>query len=191
MATEDGECVANKVRLMRNFGFAGYDNVIYPGTNGKMTEICAAMGLTNLESLDEFVAHNRENYLTYSKHLAGDAKVKLIEYDEFEQCNYQYIVMEVLDPDPTLRIALCNVFMVRGVLARRYSWPGVHRMQPYRSLYPHAGLVLPRTQAVADRVIVLPTGSAVDSTDVARVCDVILDVWWQRVTERETGRRTH
>ena len=34
--------VANKLRLMRNFGFSGYDNVIYPGTNGKMTEIAAA-----------------------------------------------------------------------------------------------------------------------------------------------------
>jgi len=30
------ELHAEKTRLMRNFGFAGYDNVIYPGTNGKM-----------------------------------------------------------------------------------------------------------------------------------------------------------
>ena len=46
---------------MRNFGFSGYDRVIYPGTNGKMTEIAAAMGLTNLEDLPDFVATNRRN----------------------------------------------------------------------------------------------------------------------------------
>ena len=36
---------------MRNFGFSGFDNVIYPGTNGKMTEICVAMGLVNLDHI--------------------------------------------------------------------------------------------------------------------------------------------
>ena len=43
----DNEDLAAKMRLMKNFGFSGYDNVIYPGTNGKMTEMAAAMGLVN------------------------------------------------------------------------------------------------------------------------------------------------
>ena len=47
IVTNDDD-LAEQARLMRNFGFSGYDNVIYPGTNGKMPEICAAMGLTNL-----------------------------------------------------------------------------------------------------------------------------------------------
>jgi len=42
--------VAAAVRLMRNFGFTGYDDVVSVGTNGKMSEISAAMGLTGLES---------------------------------------------------------------------------------------------------------------------------------------------
>ena len=55
MVTNDDELAA-RLRLMRNFGFEGYDEVGYIGTNGKMTEIAAAMGLTSLESLDEFIA---------------------------------------------------------------------------------------------------------------------------------------
>ena len=47
--TTNDDDLANTMRLMRNFGFAGLDNVIHPGTNGKMTEICAAMGLVNLD----------------------------------------------------------------------------------------------------------------------------------------------
>src|SRR5580704_11466195 len=50
--------LAQKMRLMRNFGFAGLDRVIYVGTNGKMSELSAAMGLTSLESVGEFVAAN-------------------------------------------------------------------------------------------------------------------------------------
>lgn len=42
------DVLAEKIRLMRNFGFSGFDNVIHPGTNGKLTEVNAAMGLTNL-----------------------------------------------------------------------------------------------------------------------------------------------
>jgi dTDP-4-amino-4,6-dideoxygalactose transaminase len=43
--------LADKMRLMKNFGFAGYDKVLDIGTNGKMSEVSAAMGLTSLESL--------------------------------------------------------------------------------------------------------------------------------------------
>ena len=46
------------------------------------------------------------------------------------------------------------------ILARRYFWPGCHNMQPYRSCYPHAGLVLPVTNAISERVLVLPTGTS-------------------------------
>ena len=56
---------------MRNFGFAGYDEVVHVGTNGKMSEVAAAMGLTSLESLDEFVAVNRRNYEAYRAALGG------------------------------------------------------------------------------------------------------------------------
>ncbi len=63
---------------MRNFGFAGYDNVIYIGTNGKMNEISAAMGLTSLESLEEFIQVNRRNYKEYRRQLAGIPGLSLI-----------------------------------------------------------------------------------------------------------------
>ncbi len=50
VATNDDD-LAEKLRLMRNFGFAGYDRVVYLGINGKLSEIHAAMGLTSLEDL--------------------------------------------------------------------------------------------------------------------------------------------
>jgi hypothetical protein len=58
-------------------------------------------------------------------------------------------------------------------LARRYFWPGCHRMEPYRSHFPHAGLLLPHTEEVARRVLVLPTGTAVGPEEIAGVCGII------------------
>ena len=73
VVTNDDDLAA-KIRLMTNFGFAGYDNVIYVGTNGKMPEVSAAMGLTGLESLDEFIAANRRNHAAYRAGLLGSAR---------------------------------------------------------------------------------------------------------------------
>lgn len=173
IVTNDSELDA-KVRLMKNFGFAGYDNVIYLGTNGKMNEVCGAMGLTGLESMSDFVAANRRNYHQYEQELAGVPGVRLLRFDESERCNFQYVVVEVDAQAASItRDRLLQVLHTENVLARRYFFPGCHRMQPYRSFFPHANLLLPQTERVAAGVLVLPTGTAVGTDQVAGVCRVI------------------
>jgi dTDP-4-amino-4,6-dideoxygalactose transaminase len=173
VATND-DGLAEKMRLMRNFGFRGNDNVIYIGTNGKMTEVCAAMGLTSLESVDEFVAINRRNYQTYRRELDGIPGVRLMAYDEGERTNYQYVVVEVDERESSLgRDELVQVLTAENVLARRYFFPGAHRMEPYRSYFPHASLTLPETEKVCRRVMVLPSGTSVDEPKIALICQVI------------------
>jgi len=170
----DNDELAAKIRLMKNFGFAGYDEVIYVGTNGKMTEICAAMGLTNLESLEEFAAVNRRNYEAYRLGLSGIPGLSLIGYDHSEKYNYQYIVVEVEEVKTGLsRDELVRVLHAENVLARRYFYPGCHRMEPYRSHYPHARLLLPETEKLAQRVLILPTGTAVSPTEIKEVCAIL------------------
>ncbi|HTM94941.1 MAG TPA: DegT/DnrJ/EryC1/StrS family aminotransferase, partial [Croceibacterium sp.] len=75
------DALAETMRLMRNFGFAGFDNVIHPGTNGKMPEINAAMGLVNLDSLADFVASNKVRYDDYARALGAIDGVRLLAYD--------------------------------------------------------------------------------------------------------------
>ena len=168
------DALAAKIRLMRNFGFAGYDNVAYIGTNGKMSEICAAMGLTGLENLDECIAINYRNYKEYQHELADVPGVHLLTYDEREKCNYQYVVVEI-DENVTeiSRDKVMDILWSENVLARRYFYPGCHRMEPYRSYFPHAGLLLPETERLAARVLVLPTGTAVSSSAIRTICAIV------------------
>lgn len=171
--TNDRE-LAGKIRLMKNFGFNGYDNVTYIGTNGKMTEVCAAMGLTGLESLDEFIAINYKNYKKYQEELSKIPGVALLTYDEGEKNNYQYIVVEI---DETVaginRDMMVKILHADNILARRYFYPGCHRMEPYRSYFPHAAMLLPNTERILKRVISLPTGTAVGPEEIARICHII------------------
>lgn len=177
--TTNNDDLANTMRLMRNFGFAGVDNVIHPGTNGKMTEICAAMGLVNLDFVPAVIEANRSNYAAYVAALNTIDGLSVLPIDVREKRNYQYVVLEVSSDFSVSRDVIIDALHAENILARRYFWPGCHQMKPYRELYPHAGLMLPNTQAVADRVIVLPTGTTLppEVPEIIRdVCVVLRDL---------------
>ncbi len=173
IALDDDE-LAERIRLMHNFGFRGLDNVIYLGVNGKMSEASAAMGLTSLESLSTFVAVNRAHYHAYRAGLAAIPGLQLLTYDERESHNYQYVVVEIDEEAAGIsRDRLVELLHAERVRARRYFYPACHKMEPYRSYFPHAGLLLPQTERLTQRVMTLPTGTAVTPDDVACICDVI------------------
>jgi dTDP-4-amino-4,6-dideoxygalactose transaminase len=173
ITTNDDE-LAQKIRLMTNFGFSGLDNVIHLGTNGKMTEVCAAMGLTNLEGIEDLVAINKRNYEAYRSGLADIPGLSLMPYNTREHCNFQYMVVEVEEAIAGVsRDSLIESLHAHNVLARKYFWPGCHRMEPYRSLQPNAHLLLPETERLAAKVIVLPTGQAVDEDTIHQIAGII------------------
>jgi dTDP-4-amino-4,6-dideoxygalactose transaminase len=169
----DDAALAERMRFMRNFGFAGYDDVVSVGTNGKMTEVCAAMGLTSIEAMGEFVACNRANHDAYGRGLVPIPGISLLPYDDGERSNYQYVVVEVDESAAGLsRDEMVELLFGEGVLARRYFHPGCHRMEAFRALVPE-GLQLPATEAVAERVMLLPTGTSVGGEAIEAICALL------------------
>jgi dTDP-4-amino-4,6-dideoxygalactose transaminase len=73
-----------------------------------------------------------------------------------------------------------------NVLARRYFYPGCHQMEPYRSYFPHARLMLPNTERLVRRVITLPTGTAVGLEEINRICEIIKFAvnHWKDISEK-------
>ena len=171
--TTNDDALADTLRLMRNFGFKGYDNVVHPGTNGKMIEACAAMGLANLDGFDAIVAANRRNHAAYKQALAGVPGISVLDYDAAERNSHHYVVVEVGKDCAATRDELLAALHAENVLARKYFWPGSHMMQPYRDLFPHAGMMLPHTHAVAERVIVLPNGISLADGAIDAIAGVV------------------
>ncbi|GHA08341.1 dTDP-4-dehydro-6-deoxyglucose aminotransferase [Arenicella chitinivorans] len=173
VTTNDSELAA-RLRLMRNFGFEGEDAVSYIGTNGKMAEINAAMGLTNFEQVDAFINVNKENYQAYQAGLRDVSGVRLIDFDENELNNYQYVIIEIdAKRAGRTRDELKRFLSEHGVVARRYFYPGCHRMEPYRSLYPQAGENLPATEAFSEVMLAMPTGTQITTDEVSQICETI------------------
>lgn len=168
----DDDALADRLRLARNFGFAGVDHVVALGTNAKMNEFNAAMGLGSLDAMPAIVAHNERMDAAYRRELAGVPHVSVLAPPPGVTTNRQYVVLDVFDPaQPDLRDLVLAALQAEQVLARRYFWPGVHRFAPYRDRpeVPH----LPVTERVSSGILVLPTGTAVDEEDVATIASIL------------------
>jgi dTDP-4-amino-4,6-dideoxygalactose transaminase len=166
--------LARRLRLMINFGFAGYDSVVSLGTNGKMSEMAAAMGLASLERVEDIIAVNRRNHERYLAALAQVPGISVVAFDQCDRRNFQYVVVDVDAARAGLtRDELIELLWAEGVHARRYFFPGCHRMAPYAAEARWRTAHLPHTERLTSRLLTLPTGTAVAADDIDTVADVI------------------
>lgn len=171
VATSDPE-LADRLRLARNFGFAGYDRVEQLGINAKMPEVSAAMGLCSLEARGDVLARNTENRAAYADGLAGLPGVRLVGRGRNDAHNDQYVVLEIDAAGAGIdRDLLIEVLWAENVRARRYFTPGCHRVAPYVEENPSRSL--PVTERLCDTVLALPTGLAVTPDDAGLVAALV------------------
>nr|BAC57035.1 4-dehydratase [Micromonospora griseorubida] len=167
----DDDGLAARVRALHNFGFGLVADNPGGGTNAKMSEASAAMGLTSLDAFEQVVAHNQRTYELYRAELARLPGLQTITFDPEERHNYQYVVVEI---DPAVaglhRDLLITLLRSENVVAQPYFSPPVHQQQPYRS---GPRVSLPHTERLAGRVMALPTGPTVSQEDVRRVCNIV------------------
>lgn len=170
--TTNDDALAAELRHMRNFGFAGYDRVAHLGTNGKMQEISAAMGLCLLDELDGLLETNRRNYRSYLDAFRSCPGISLLQLDQPETLNCQYVVGTLAPDLPAFaRDLLVDVLWAENVLARKYFYPGCHRAAPYADRAPVP--VLPVTDDLCRRVVVFPTGTAVAPDQIRQIADAV------------------
>jgi len=163
--------LADRLRLMRNFGIASYDNAVVPGTNGKMDEIRAAMGIGSLEAMSSIVAGNRRNWDLYSEYLGGVEGLSVCDFSDRGSGNFQYVVLEVGEECPLNRDEILDVLWTENVIARRYFFPGLHRMAAFRA--SRRDEPLPGSRQASESVLVMPTGQAMTPESVERVCRIV------------------
>ncbi|MFE4373648.1 DegT/DnrJ/EryC1/StrS family aminotransferase [Streptomyces sp. NPDC056835] len=173
VATDSAE-VHSRVRSMHNFGFDEAMDVVGPGTNAKMNESSAAMGIASIEHLDDMLKVYRALYLRYRQGLAQVPGITLMAAPRGQSHNHQYVVVRV-DPEVAGlgRDRLSDILGAENIRTKKYFSPGCHRMRPYRQDAGHTPVGLPVTEMLTERVLALPTGLSVTPGDVDRICDVL------------------
>jgi len=172
--TTNDDRLSERIKSLRDFGFVDEELVSSVGINGKMTEVCAAMGLTTLESLEELMATNAKNYDLFALGLDDLQGINLIQYNQNEMNNFQYIILDIDDTRCDLtRDQVMSILRAENVIARRYFYPGLHRLVPYRSLQENETGKFTNTEALSHRLLCLPTGNDVNADDIEKICDIV------------------
>ena len=167
--------IAERCRLMRNFGITGMTQIESPGINAKMSELSAAVGLTSLESFDRVMAQNQlrlNDYRTVIKDVPG---IDVAIPESIDRRNGQYVVVTVNAARFGMsRDQLLEILRAEGVFARSYFSPGCHNAVPYAGQSIHTPVRLSVTEQLLAEVLQLPTGSAVAEDDVVAIGRLLL-----------------
>ena len=164
--------LAEKLRYMRNFGFCDYDKTLSVGINAKMSELSSAYGLSHLDDLEKNIKHNQLIHSYYTEEFAYTQNIKFLKYNFKGKSNSQYVVAEV---KPQLRDKIIRILHSKGVIVRKYFYPGCHRLEPYVSHSRYQSIQLPVTDYIAKRIIVFPTGQQSSLESVLKIKKLIKD----------------
>ena len=149
--------VQKKLFELRNFAIHGELSCTDVGTNAKMNELQALMGLECLRKIDELLEYRRNVYETYAEAFADCAGITLVPHSE----NKAYVPVLFKDFATRERVYLelkekCNVF------SRRYFYPLLTDFAPY----VYAKGACPVAESIASRVLTLPTYYGLSLEDV-------------------------
>lgn len=182
--TVEGGCLAfadqSKVQLLnglRQFGqIVGTESTPYVGTNAKMTEMHAAMGLCNLKHIEEYIEKRSGVVRRYRERLGNIEGIKLCPVQEGVKSNYAYfpVVFEEKDTKVTREMVMSRL-AENNIFARKYFYPLTSDFE----CCVRRGYVadVPIAKYVSDRVLTLPCYSELALEDVDRICDVILQLY--------------
>ena len=172
---EGGGCYTNndaldaKMKRIRFFGFSeDKANVIEEGSNLKMTEVHASVGLANLNYLQAALDDRKEKYMLYKQLLSVTPKLRFQRIND-DSCNYSYFPI-ILDSEETL-LKIDAALQAEHVFARRYFYPSLNT---FRDIVPY--VPMPVSEDIASRILCLPLYYSLPKEDIERISKVILSV---------------
>jgi len=158
---------------LKNFGFKNEVEVVMPGTNAKMNEMQALMGIQVLKYHDEIIdkrARITDLYRYRLKEVPGIRLAPSLSPDI--RYNHVYMPIEVDEQDFGMsRDLLYEKLKQYNVYSRRYFYPLVCDYACYRSVSIKDPLTVARR--VTDRILTLPIYDSLEISSVEQICQII------------------
>lgn len=166
--------------MIRNFGKNGREaDCDFVGFNGKMTEICALVGLELLPGLDAVVAHRNKVADRFRDRLGGLPGLRHQAVYPKATSSWLYYQFLVDEPEFGLtRDELIAALMAENLAARRFNFPCNHQLSCYRHVGAPAHL--PAAEYVASHSVALPVYSDMTMAEVDRTAACVRAVYEAR-----------
>ncbi len=159
--------VQEKLYELRNFAIHSETECVDVGSNAKMNELQALMGLECLKKIDDLLDYRQRIYAVYAEVFADYPEVKLVPYSQ----NKAYIPVLFKNFETRERVYTelkekCNVF------SRRYFYPLLTDFAPY--VYGKGSC--PVAEDLASRVLTLPTYYGLSLEDVKAIAENVREI---------------
>ncbi|MFZ5877412.1 MAG: DegT/DnrJ/EryC1/StrS family aminotransferase [Nitrospirota bacterium] len=161
---------------LKNFGFKNEVEVVMPGTNAKMNEMQALMGIQVLKYLHDTIRKRAKITDTYRARLKDVPGIHLVRPLPADiTYNHGYMPIEVDQREFGMsRDALYQRLKEWNVHTRRYFYPLICDYACYQSIAVNGSL--PVARRVADQILTLPIYDSLDLSDVETICDIIAEL---------------
>lgn len=176
--TVEGGCLTyadasltDRIMKLRNFGISG-DGLYCFGTNAKMNEFQAAMGICNLRYVAGEIAKRRKIFERYSQRLEETDGLKLLRFADGLEPNYAYYPVLVDSKKfGVCRDALLQFLAQNQVYARKYFYPLTSENKEFST---DLTALTPKAMEYSKNIICLPMYARLEISDIDKICDIIL-----------------
>ena len=171
LVTKD-EKLIEKVKLLRNHGIKSEDDVVLPGTNAKMNEFQAAMGLCNLKYIDENIKKRKEIYTIYKEELGKFD----VGFQKIIASKYNYSYMPVVFKDNKTREKVYKELLKNNIKARRYFYPITTKFRYFKNISHIDAKNLKYAQDISNRILCLPIYPTLTHETLIKIIGIIREI---------------
>lgn len=159
---------------IKNFGIADEETIDIIGSNAKMNEFQAAMGLCNLKTIKDDINRRKALVERYRNNLESVVGIKCNSDQEDVESNYAYFPIIIEEESGTNRDELISLLNSRDIYPRKYFYPITSQFDCYKDKF--ISDTTPIALSISQRVITLPLYSDLEIDTVDYICSIIKSV---------------
>ncbi|MCI8931309.1 MAG: LegC family aminotransferase [Lachnospiraceae bacterium] len=141
------------------------------GFNYRMTNVQAAIGVAQMEELEEFIKRKHNNYLHYKELLDEDERFHLLEFRQGTRSNKWFYSLEIKEIKRDIRDIILE--LQDAGIQTRPIWGLIHEQKPYRLDYAYD---IERAEYYSKRIINLPCSTNLTEGDIEKVVEVLKNI---------------
>ena len=168
---EGGGLISNSIFLQERFRrlrFFGYDankEIVDRGTNAKMTEVHAALGIANLNNFQKTINYRKQINSIYRKALSNNNQFHFQKLNPGSNCSYFPIIFNEEETCLSVMDRLNNNEIIR----RRYFYPSMSNIS-----FLNLSANTPVADSISRRILCLPSHNQVTEENIFKISSLIL-----------------
>lgn len=164
--------LGHELYKLRDFGIKNAEVVDGVGSNAKMNEFVAAMGLCNLRHIDEYIAKRKIAVERYRDQLSCIKGLQLPPIQKDVVSNYSYFPI-VVEPNQfgASRDDIFAALAMHDIHARKYFYPLTSDFDCYQGIFDSSET--PIARQISQRVLTLPLYAELPLEAIDTICEII------------------